>query len=218
MSTRSRGLINLRRVVRRHLWVPAAGLSVALLFAAGVVWQQAPEPTPGPASELTAVTAVAPSTPPARTADVPAPVPGTPRAIVIDSLEIDAPVVPIVSEGQSLDPPPDPQQLGWWSQGAKPGAATGSALVTGHTVHDGGGALDDLETMKPGAEITVRTAHGSIRYVAESVVVLDKDAIARRSPELFSQEVPGRLVLVTCEDWDGSGYRSNVVVTAVPAT
>lgn len=217
MSTRSRGLINLWRVVRRHLWVPAAGLSVALLFAAGVVWQQAPGSTTASAPEQSAVP-VATTMPPLAPSPAEGPTAGTPRSVVIDSLEIDAPVVPIVSEGQSLDPPPDPRQLGWWSQGAKPGAAKGSALVTGHTVHDGGGALDDLETVEPGAEIMVRTSRGTIRYVAESVVILDKEAIARRSPELFSQEVPGRLVLVTCEDWDGSGYRSNVVVTAVPAT
>ena len=33
---------------------------------------------------------------------------------------------------------------------------------------------------------------------------------------MFSQDVPGRLVLITCEDWDGSRYLSNVVVTATP--
>jgi hypothetical protein len=59
----------------------------------------------------------------------------------------------------------------------------------------------------------VLTAHGQVRYAVDSVVVLDKDAIARRAPQLFSQEVAGRLVLVTCEGWDGTGYRSNVAVT-----
>jgi hypothetical protein len=28
--------------------------------------------------------------------------------------------------------------------------------------------------------------------------------------------VPGRLVLVTCEDWNGARYLSNVVVIATP--
>jgi LPXTG-site transpeptidase (sortase) family protein len=136
--------------------------------------------------------------------------------VIIASLGVDASVLPIVTRGRSLDPPPDPQELGWWSAGARPGAATGTALVTGHTVHDGGGALDDLETIGTGSEIRVRTAHGVIRYVADSVSVLDKDTIARRASRLFSQEADGRLVLVTCEDWDGTGYRSNVVVTATP--
>jgi LPXTG-site transpeptidase (sortase) family protein len=138
--------------------------------------------------------------------------------VLIDSLRIEAPVLSIASEGQSLDPPPDPQVLGWWSGGARAGDARGTALVTGHTVHDGGGALDDLETLRPGEDVRVRTDRGTIRYVVDSVAVLDKDTIARRAPQLFSQEVAGRLVLVTCEGWDGTGYRSNVVVTAAPTT
>jgi hypothetical protein len=145
------------------------------------------------------------------------PAAGIPRAVVVDALAIDVPVLSIESRGRTLEPPADPQVLGWWSDGARPGAARGSALVTGHTVHDGGGALDDLETLRAGAEVRVRTGRGSISYVVESVQVLDKDTIARRAPRLFSQQVPGRLVLVTCEGWDGTGYRSNVVVTATPA-
>jgi LPXTG-site transpeptidase (sortase) family protein len=144
------------------------------------------------------------------------PAAGPPLGVLIGSLGIDAPVLRIATDGTTLEPPPDPQDLGWWAQGAPPGAAIGSALITGHTVHDGGGALDDLEMLRPGAEIRVRTMDGLIRYVAESVEVFDKDTIARKAPQLFSQQVDGRLVLVTCEDWDGTGYRSNVVVTAVP--
>ena len=48
------------------------------------------------------------------------------------------------------------------------------------------------------------------------VVIPDKGVVARQAERLFSQEVPGRLVLITCEDWDGTAYRSNVVVTAHP--
>ena len=107
--------------------------------------------------------------------------------------------------------------LGWWSGGAKVGSPTGSALVTGHTVNAGGGALDDLEQIRPDAQIRVVTETGTIRYVVESVQILDKDAIARRAQQLFSQQVTGRLVLITCENWDGTAYRSNVVVTARPA-
>lgn len=143
---------------------------------------------------------------------------GPPARIVVASLGIEARVVPIASEGTTLDPPANPQLLGWWSGGARAGAARGTALVTGHTVHDGGGAMDDLEQLRRGAPIRVVTPRGSIRYVAKSVKVLDKAAMARQAPRLFSQTVRGRLVLVTCEDWDGSGYRSNVVVTARPVS
>ena len=42
--------------------------------------------------------------------------------------------------------------------------------------------------------------------------------MADHAERLFSQDVPGRLVLVTCEDWDGERYLSNVVVVAEPAS
>jgi hypothetical protein len=53
--------------------------------------------------------------------------------------------------------------------------------------------------------------------VVQDVEVYRKGTLARRAADLFSQEVDGRLVLLTCEDWDGAAYRSNVVVVARPA-
>lgn len=142
--------------------------------------------------------------------------PGVPRRVVIDRLDMDAPVVPISMVGNALTPPDDPQQLGWWSAGARTGERRGSALVTGHTVHTGGGALDDLELMRQGDRVTVYTERGIIPYDVRSVEVFGKGSVAQHAQRLFSQEVRGRLVLVTCEDWDGTRYLSNVVVTATP--
>ncbi|MGV3563107.1 MAG: hypothetical protein ACO1ON_07460, partial [Nocardioides sp.] len=56
----------------------------------------------------------------------------------------------------------------------------------------------------------------TMEYVVETVRVYRKGRLAERAAELFSQEVDGRLVLLTCEDWDGTRYLSNVVVTALP--
>ena len=142
--------------------------------------------------------------------------PGAPRRLVVPALGIDVPVVPVRTRDDTLIPPADPQQLGWWADGARPGAARGSALVTGHTVHTGGGALDDLETLAPGERVQVRTRRDLITYEVERVRVYSKGRIARDAERLFSQEAPGRLVLITCEDWDGSAYLSNVVVVATP--
>jgi hypothetical protein len=47
--------------------------------------------------------------------------------------------------------------------------------------------------------------------------VYDKGRRVRHATRLFSRTVPGRLVLITCEDWDDERYLSNVVVTAVPS-
>ena len=88
--------------------------------------------------------------------------------------------------------------------------------MTGHTVHDGGGALDDLEQLTAGDKVTVTVASGPIRYVVSSVRTFSKGSLADHAQRLFSQEVRGRLVLVTCEDWNGSTYLSNVVVVATP--
>ena len=43
------------------------------------------------------------------------------------------------------------------------------------------------------------------------------DELARHARELFGQDHGrGRLVLVTCTDWDGAAYRGNIVVFAKP--
>lgn len=143
--------------------------------------------------------------------------PGAPRRVVIPRLQVDTAVVPIKAPNDTLIPPADPLRLGWWAGGARPGAATGSALVTGHTVHTGGGALDELETLERGDRVLVRTDHRRIRYRVSDVEIFSKGAVARHAERLFDQDVPGRLVLITCEEWDGTRYLSNVVVTAIPS-
>lgn len=142
--------------------------------------------------------------------------PGTPVEVRIPRLDVVAGVLPVATRGEVLVPPSDPTELGWWAEGARPGDQ-GRALVAGHTVNAGGGALDDLETLERGDRVTVGSRGGSTRWVVESVEVLGKGDIARRAEQLFTQEGPARLVLLTCEDWDGSAYLSNVVVVARPA-
>jgi LPXTG-site transpeptidase (sortase) family protein len=83
-------------------------------------------------------------------------------------------------------------------------------------VHTGGGALDRLEELEPGDVVTVRTTRDTMDYAVDEVEIRNKGFVAEQAERLFSQEVPGRLVLITCEDWDGTRYRSNVVVTAQP--
>lgn len=144
----------------------------------------------------------------------PDPAPGVPRRLVVPMLGVDAPVVPITAPGGVLLPPSDPQTLGWWRDGARPGAARGGALITGHTVSSGGGAFDDLETLRRGDEVRVRTPDRVLRYEVTGVRIYRKARIARDAAQLFSQTVPGRLVLITCEDWNGSFYESNAVIFA----
>jgi LPXTG-site transpeptidase (sortase) family protein len=134
----------------------------------------------------------------------------------VPSLGVSARVLSIRARGGTLVPPSNPLLVGWWSDGARPGAAKGSAIITGHTVHTGGGAFDDLDRLATGDTVSVTTGRGAISYVVSSVTVYRKKTLAKQAARLFDQSVPGRLVLVTCEDWDGTAYLSNAVVIAVP--
>jgi LPXTG-site transpeptidase (sortase) family protein len=195
--------------------VAAFGMVVALV--GGLFWlrqgAQLTDVVPRGGAAVVTGSEVAPSPPAAKIA---AWRPGAPRSIHIGRLGVRSPVQPIHVAGSALTPPSDPDVLGWWAEGARPGDPEGSVLVTGHTVSTGGAALDRLEELQPGDAVTVRTRRDTLEYAVRRVTVIDKGLVARRAERLFSQQVPGRLVLVTCGDWDGTRHRSNVVVTAQP--
>ncbi len=139
---------------------------------------------------------------------------GVPERLLVPALGVDAPVIPIGMRAGTLLPPSDPQVLGWWTGGAPVGAKRGGAVLTGHTVHTGGGAFDDLDRLRPGDVARVRTGKGTIGYRVSAVTIYRKASLAADARRVFSQSVPGRLVLVTCSDWDGTTYLSNTVVFA----
>jgi LPXTG-site transpeptidase (sortase) family protein len=158
----------------------------------------------GPATELKAA---APRAHPAA---------GVPTSLTVPRLAIDADVLPIQVEGGILEPPADAGDVGWDTATADAGAAYGGTVITGHTVHTGGGALDELDDLQHGDTVYVSTAKGRIRYVVTGVTRLSKQAMVKQIPRLFSGDVPGRLVLITCTDWNGSEYLANTVVLARP--
>jgi hypothetical protein len=135
-------------------------------------------------------------------------------ALDLPTLDVQAPIVGVrMTDDLVLVPPRDPDVVGWWSQGAAPGDDVGTAVLVGHTVHSGGGALEDIDRLSQGDRVGV----GDQEFRVTGVEVLGKDDLARRAGELFDQSASGRVVLITCEEWDGSAFLSNVVVTAVPA-
>lgn len=191
-----------------------------VLVAAGLVsWGRAydgPEAETGRASEAavnTSPVTVSPAAPPA----VPASwKPGAPREIRLPALGVMAPVDPVGLVGETLVPPADPDRVGWWADGARPGGTAGSVLLAGHTVRGGEGALQRIGELDTGDTVIVRTEAGELRYRIASVRTFGKGELAARAQQLFAQQGPARLVLLTCSDWDGSQYLSNVVATAVP--
>lgn len=139
-----------------------------------------------------------------------------PRRLLVPTLGIDSAVLPIAADDGVLVPPSDPQELGWWSDGARVGAAHGSVLVTGHTVHTGGGAMDHLAELAAGDTVLVRSGRHEVSFRVQSVAYYPKQTLAEHAAETFDQSGPNRLVLITCDRWNGSSYDGNTVAVAVP--
>jgi len=81
-------------------------------------------------------------------------------------------------------------------------------------MHLGGGVFDDLEKLRARDDVRVRTPNGVLRYTVSGVTIFRKASLAKHARRVFSQIAPGRLVLITCEDWNGYIYLSNTVVFA----
>jgi len=143
-------------------------------------------------------------------------IPSKPERLLVPEIGLDAPIIPIEIEPDGvLSPPNDVDVVGWWKRSARPGSASGQTLVTGHTVHTGGGVMNELGDIRPGALIQIETPRGTVDYEATKVFVYTKAQLAKHAQQLFSQERDHiRLVLVTCTGWTGHDYTSNIVVFA----
>ncbi|WP_412903974.1 class F sortase [Aeromicrobium sp. 179-A 4D2 NHS] len=179
---------------------------------------------PGLAAERASVPArepaAAPATPTACAEATEAPVAdaaeGEPVRLVIPAIGVDARVEPIATESESLEPPADVTHVGWWAAGARPGSARGAVLLSGHTVHSGGGVFDDLGDVAPGDTVRVRTDAGWVTYRVTDVDEYSHRRLASASETLFDQTAASRLVLVTCSGYRLGRYHANTVVVANP--
>lgn len=193
----------------RRLWLALLVIGAALTVVGLVGWSEPPTST-APAPVTPVPSRVVYPDPPLGTLEPSSS--GTVKPRQPSRLRIwhyDAPVVPIHLTGSELVPPPDPTVLGWW--GRPSGAKHGTTLLTGHTVHTGGGTFDDLEDIPVG----IVGSLSGVKYRVTTVTVISKAELARRAPRLFAQDGKPRLVLVTCEGYDPATghYEDNVVVT-----
>lgn len=147
---------------------------------------------------------------------VPMSAPATPTRLVVPSLDLRAPVVPVRLDADGvLDPPDDERVVGWWKGSRRPGAEGGQTVLTGHTVHDGGGVMDRLGKLDAGERIALGTDAGRVVYEVERTETLTVAELAASNEEIFAQDHGGnRLVLITCTGWDGEQFTENVVVYA----
>ncbi len=143
-----------------------------------------------------------------------------PVRVVIPSLGADGPVVPGgVDAAGALQIPGDARTLVWWKFGPTPGAS-GSAVIAGHLDWKGvAGIFNRLADTPIGERISVAYDDGHEQaFVVTSVQLVDKPAVAVDGT--FARDGEPVLRLVTCGgefDRATHHYRSNVIVTAVPA-
>ena len=166
------------------------------------------------------------SVPPAGPVPTLAPPPSrfAPQALRVPAVGLAVPVVPVEVTDSVLGLPEDPAVLGWWADGAAPAQGSGSVVLAGHldSAEHGRGPLGAVVDLRVGdaAAVTGTTARGGTRERTYRVVAV-RTYLKERLPaaELFAQDGPERLVLVTC----GGQYRrahggwdSNVVVILEP--
>ena len=219
---------------RRRLLAPAGlgllplacVLGVVLMLAvATLTWLTSPyygrseaAPTPPPAVGTVPTATSSPTSRPVLVAVAP-------NRIAIPALKAQAPIVDVgTTPDGELDVPVNPRTVGWWSPGAKPGAAKGTAILAGHINYAGvTGTFADIGHLRPGDEIDVygkQNAGGKamIKFRVTGVRTYHKTRLPYR--QLFDQNGIGRMVLVTCGgpfDASTGNYLDNIVAFAVPA-
>jgi LPXTG-site transpeptidase (sortase) family protein len=203
-------LPGLRRPRDRRTWLV---VGLAVIGLALVVWAVMPADSP-----VRRITGQETEETPSVEEEVPDTSAQGPDQVLVPSLKIEAPLVPIelASDGV-LTPPADTDIIGWWNGSAEPGSGEGQTVVTGHTVSTGGGVLNDLPKIDVGSVVQVRDEGEVYDYRATGVFKLTKEEVADAADNLFGQDGgTGRLVLVTCTDYKDGDYESNVIVWAEP--
>ncbi len=152
----------------------------------------------------------------ARPADIgPVPLGST---LTLARLGLRAPVVPIGVSAGVMAVPRDPRTLGWWAQGARPGAGAGTAVIVGHVNYAGTtGVLAALPQTRPGDELVLAEHQLRLRYRVTALRTYAKTSGIPAAT--FRTTGPPRLVLITCGgpfDPGTGNYLDNIVAFAEP--
>lgn len=211
------------RRVRRRLQGRVAAAAVLLtglaLTCGGGLWLASGTSVPAAAASVGSVPPAAPDVPtgPGLSATA-SPSPSPPTAIRIPALGVRAAVVPVLAPGGALDVPADPQVIGWWSAGPRPGSAAGTVVLAGHvdTAEHGLGAFAALARAEPGTRIEVVTRPATVRYVVVARVRYPKSTLPL---DVLASYGRPRLALLTCGgafDERTRHYADNIVVVGLP--
>jgi hypothetical protein len=194
--------------------VGAAALLVALVGAG--TWSDASPVTPAPTDRTPAVGS--PGGPATASGTFPGDL-SRGGTVLAERVGLEAPVSAVALQGQDLEVPADPRQVGWWSAGAAPGSAAGTVVLDGHVDYAGvTGALSVVPELRRGDEVALEVGSTTFRYTVQSVQRYAK--VTGLPDTLFDLDGPPALVLITCGgtfDHTRGEYADNVVAYAVPA-
>jgi hypothetical protein len=170
-----------------------------------------PDPTTAPPPP-----AAQPEAPPAAQPAQPAP-PAQPKNTVRLARGGTATLVPKEVVDGVLPVPDGVREAAWW--GAALDAGSGATVFAGHVNWRGAtGPFAELWQAKPGDLVTVVDRNGAVhQFRVRQLVTVHKNDLPSRAQELFGQDGPHRLVLVTCGGrWVGGsdGYEENRIVIA----
>jgi LPXTG-site transpeptidase (sortase) family protein len=146
---------------------------------------------------------------------------GGPSRVKLARVGVDAPVSAIGIDVKSgaLGIPQNIRRVGWWRDGAEPGAPNGTVLLAGHvdSATEGAGAFYALKSARRGDVVTLQAGGKTLRY---RVTTTRRVAKAALPSSVYTRTGAAKLVLVTCGgpfDARAGHYRDNIIVTATPA-
>ncbi|GAB3492948.1 hypothetical protein GCM10027572_19670 [Flexivirga lutea] len=143
-----------------------------------------------------------------------------PSHLTIRRLGISMRVIPRgVSKDGQMAIPADPDTVGWYEYGPKPGAPQGTPVLAAHIDADGYGLgpFARLVNLRRGDRVDVTAGRTKLSYRVQTVTAIAKPDVDL--PNLFATTGSPQLHLVTCGgsyDYSTHHYRDNIVVTAVP--
>lgn len=176
-----------------------------------------------PAPTATSLPTPAVDVPIAAATPSPARRPVPPVRVVVASIDVNVPVVPVgVEQGGFMELPVDPAVGGWYRFGADPSAPDGNVVISAHVDAPQFpiGPFSRLRDAAVGDTVEVTDASGDVRrYALESITYYPKADLP--VTELFARSGTRDLVLITCGgafDSRTGRYADNVVAIATPIT
>jgi hypothetical protein len=144
-----------------------------------------------------------------------------PTEIALPTIGVTADIVPVrVDADGVLGVPENPSTVGWWRRGAAPGDPEGTVVLDVHLDSRtyGRGPFAAATSLRRGDDVVVTDKAGvDHTYEVSGVTTYKKTALPYE--ELFTQDGPPRMVLVTCGGQyraSQGGWDSNVVVVFEP--